>query len=167
MGSAAEAEAAAIHMNAKEAIPIRQCLEEMGHPKPPARIRTDNATAKGFISNTAKPKRSKAFGRQLWWLKHREEQKHFEVAWEAGICNLADFPAKHHFSTHHKKARPIYLYEEGRSPKAIKECEAILASLKPAKKALSITSKYRSMLAAAAAQQGCAEGQAGSTGAWA
>ena len=31
MDSAAKAEVAAIHLNAKEAIPIRHCLEEMGH----------------------------------------------------------------------------------------------------------------------------------------
>ena len=120
-GSAAEAEAAATHMNAKEAIPARQCLEEMGWAQPPARIRADNATAKGFASNAAKPKRSKALGRQLWWLKDREEQKHFEIAWEAGIYSLAGYPTKHHFSIHHKKARPIYLYEEGRSPRAIRD----------------------------------------------
>ena len=83
MDSAAEAEVAAIHMNAKEAIPIRQCLEEMGWVQSPTRIRTDNATAKGFVNNTIKPKRSKTFDRQLWWLKGREEQKHFEIVWEA------------------------------------------------------------------------------------
>ena len=151
MGSAAEAEAAAIHMNAKEAIPIRQCLEEMGWVQSPTRIRTDNATAKGFVNNTIKPKRSKTFDRQFWWLKDREEQKHFKIAWEAGACSLAGYPTKHHFSTHHKKVRPIYLYEEGRSPRAIKECEAILASLKPAKKAMSVIRNYKCLLAAAAA----------------
>ena len=91
MDSAAEAEAAATHMNAKEAIPARQCLEEMGWAQPPTRIRTDNATAKGFVNNTIKPKRSKTFDRQFWWLKDREEQKHFEIVWEAGIYNLAGF----------------------------------------------------------------------------
>ena len=128
-------------------------LGEAGWAQPPARARAGSAAAKGFASNAAKPKRSKAFGRQLWWLKGREEQKHFEIAWEAGIYNLADYPTKHHFSTHHKKVRPIYLYEEGRSPRAIKECEAILASLKPAKKALSVARSYKCLLAAAAADR--------------
>ena len=115
------------------------------------RIRTDNATAKGFVNNTIKPKRSKTFDRQFWWLKDREEQKHFEIVWEAGIYNLADYPTKHHFSTHHKKVRPIYLYEEGRSPRTIEECEAILESLKPIKKALNVARKHSYLLAAAAA----------------
>ena len=95
--------------------------------------------------------REKAFGRQLWRLKGREEQGRLGAAWEAGACSLAGYPTKHHFSTHHKKVRPIYLYEEGRSPKAAKECEAILASLKPAKKALNVIKNYRCLLAAAAA----------------
>ena len=48
MGSAAEAEAAASHSNVANAqgtIPVRQALEEMGHPQPAARIRTDAAAA--------------------------------------------------------------------------------------------------------------------------
>ena len=35
MGSAAEAEVAALHMNAQEAIPMRYCLEELGHKSNP------------------------------------------------------------------------------------------------------------------------------------
>ena len=64
---------------------------------------------------------------------------------------MADYPTKHHFSTHHKKVRPIYLYEEGRTPKIIKECEAMLESLKPAKKALNVVRMYNYLLTAAAA----------------
>ena len=56
MGSAAEAEVVTIHMNAQEAIDIRQCLEDMGHPLLATRIRTDNATAKGFANDTIKQK---------------------------------------------------------------------------------------------------------------
>ena len=138
-------------MNAKEAIPIRQCLEEMGHPQPATRIRTDNATAKGFVNNTIKQKRSKTFDRQFWWLKDREQQLHFHVVWEAGIYNLADYPTKHHSAQHHKTVRPIYLHVEGRSPKHLRECEAILEPTKPIKKALLTVMRYNHMLAAAAA----------------
>ena len=128
MGSAAEAEAAAIHMSAKEAIPIRQCLEEMGHQQPATRIRTDNATAKGFANGTIKQKRSRTFDRRFWWLKDREAQLQFHVVWDAGIHNLADYSTKHHPTQHHKLVRPIYLHEEGKSPKTLQECEAILSA---------------------------------------
>jgi len=151
MDSAAEAEVAALHMNAHEAVPIRQCLEEMGHPQPAARMRAGNATAKGFASNTIKQKRSKVFGRRLWWLKGREAQLQFHVIWEPGIYNLAGYPTKHHAGQHRKLARPTCLHEPGKSPRAIQECEAILASGKPAKKALLTIRRYKCLLAAAAA----------------
>lgn len=151
MGSAAEAEAAAIHMNAHEAAPARQCLEEMGHSQPAARARAGNAAAKGLASSTIKQKRSKVFGRRFWWLKDREAQLQFHVIWEPGIYNLAGYPTKHHAGQHHKLARPIYLHEPGKSPRAMQECEAILASGRPAKKALLTIRRYKSLLAAAAA----------------
>ena len=60
-------------------------------------------------------------------------------------------PAEHHSAQHHKLVRPIYLHEEGKSPKTLMECEEILATGKPIKKALSTIMSYKSMLAAAAA----------------
>ena len=60
MASAAEAEIAALFMNAKLAIPIRQALIEMGQPQPATKIKTDNSTADGFVNDTIKQNRSKA-----------------------------------------------------------------------------------------------------------
>ena len=152
MGSAAEAEVAAIHMNAQEAILIRQYLKEMGHPQPATRIWTDNATAKGFINGTIKQKRSKTFNQQHWWLKDREMQLQFHVVWDAGIYNLADYPTKHHLASHHKLVRPIYLHVDGKSRRTLFDCEQILGTNKPAPKALLfVKQQYKSMLAAAAA----------------
>ena len=59
------AEVAAIHLNAKEAVAIRQHLEEKGHRQPATIIRADNAAAKGFDSGTVKQKRSRTFERQF------------------------------------------------------------------------------------------------------
>ena len=101
--------------------------------------------------DTIKQKRSKTFDRQFWWLKDREAQLQFHVIWDAGIYNLADYPTKHHTGQHHKLVRPIYLFESGKTPRTMQECEAILAAGKPAKKALLTIRKYRSLLAAAAA----------------
>ena len=61
MDSAAEAEVAAIHLNAKDAAPIRQCLGEMGHPQPATRMCADNAAAQGFANGTIKQMRSGTF----------------------------------------------------------------------------------------------------------
>ena len=151
MGSAAEAEVAAIHMNAQEAIAICQCLKDMGHYQCATRIRTDNATAKRFINGTIKEKRSKTFDGQYWWLKDRESQLQFHVIWEPGIYNLADYATKHHAGSHHRTVRPIYLHVPGKSPKYLHECETILKSMKPTPKAKLTIKKYKCLLAAAAA----------------
>ena len=143
MGSAAEAEVAAAHLNAKEAVAIRSHSEEMGHPQPATRIRTDNAATQGFVNGTIKQKRSRTFDRRLWWLEGREAMLQFRAVWDAGICNLADYPTKHHSAQHHKKVRPIYLHEDGKSPKSLCECETILEAGKPIKKALPTIMSYK------------------------
>ena len=48
MASAAESEIGAAFDNAREALPLRQALIDLGHPQPPTPIRTDNSTANGF-----------------------------------------------------------------------------------------------------------------------
>ena len=132
MGSAAEAEVAALHFNAQAAIPLRVCLEELGHKQPATRIRTDNQTAKGFVRGTIKQKRSRTFDRQFWWLKDRIAQLQFNVVWEPGIHNLADWivePGIHnladyftkHPGSHHYRVRPICLLEEA-SPCTLQGC---------------------------------------------
>jgi hypothetical protein len=47
-GAFAEAELAALFHNGKEACPLRNCLEELGHPQPPNRIQTNTSTAVGI-----------------------------------------------------------------------------------------------------------------------
>ena len=59
MASAAEAEIAALFLNARLAIPLRTALIEMGHPQPATRIKTDNNTADGFVNGTIKQNKTK------------------------------------------------------------------------------------------------------------
>ena len=58
--SAMETEVAATFYNAKEALPFRVTLAEMGHPQPPTPMEVDHETAIGFLKRTMKQKRSKA-----------------------------------------------------------------------------------------------------------
>ena len=60
--SAMETEVAATFYNAKETLPFRLTLAEMGHPQPPTPMEVDNETAIGFFKSTMKQKRSKAIG---------------------------------------------------------------------------------------------------------
>jgi hypothetical protein len=75
MSSAAEAELGALYINAREAIPLRHLLEELGHTQPPTKIQIDNSTALDGISNIIQPKRTKAMDMRLHWLRCRTNQK--------------------------------------------------------------------------------------------
>ena len=130
MASAAEAEVAALFTNAQEALPMRQCLIELGHPQPATPIKTDNSTATGIINNTIKQKRSKAMDMRFYWLRDRVKQGHFDIYWEPGNNNLADLPTKHHSGAHHKRLRPIYVFDPINTPKSIQGCIKLLSSTK-------------------------------------
>eukprot|EP00804_Cyclotella_cryptica_P015472 CCRYP_003526-RA/>CCRYP_003526-RA protein AED:0.38 eAED:0.38 QI:0/-1/0/1/-1/0/1/0/80 len=79
MSSAAEAELGALYINAREAIPIRHLLTELGHAQPPTPIQIDNSTALGVITNTIQPKRTKARDMRFHWLRCRTNQKQFRT----------------------------------------------------------------------------------------
>ena len=133
MSSAAEAEIAGLFMNAKQAIPLRQTLIEMGFPQPPTKIKTDNSTANSFANNTIKQNRSKAIDMRFYWLQCRQQQEQFNIYWEPGKTNLADYFTKHHSPAHHKAVRPIYLYDPDQ-PLDLKGCIKILTDRATPKK---------------------------------
>ena len=131
MASAAEAEVGVLYTNAQEALPMRQCLEELGHPQPATPLKTDNSTAQGIINNTIKQKRSKAMDMKFYWLRDRALQKQVYIYWEPGHRNLADLPTKHHAGSHHHRVRPIYVYDKTKTPLSIQWCIKLLS--KPCK----------------------------------
>ena len=134
MASAAEAEVGSLFMNAQEAVSTRTCLIEMGHPQPPTKMETDNMTAKGILTGTIKQKRPKVIDMRFYWLKDRQEQGQFDITWEPGKHNLADYPTKHHAASHHRIVRGIYLFVPGQSPMNKKECVKILDLLQEPRK---------------------------------
>eukprot|EP00536_Pseudo-nitzschia_multiseries_P009450 jgi/Psemu1/23220/gm1.23220_g len=74
-------------------------------------MKTDNNTAEGILNGTIKQKRSKAIDMRFYWLKDRAEQGQFNIFWEPGKHNLADYPTKHHAGSHHKKG--VLNYQAG------------------------------------------------------
>ena len=128
MASAAEAECGGLFVNAQEAVLLRHTLEELGHGQPPTPLQTDNSTACGILNRTMKPKRSKSMDKNFWWLVDRVDQGQFRIFWAPGAVNLADYFTKLFSAGHHKKVRPIYLYEEGYSPSTLQGCVEILTS---------------------------------------
>jgi hypothetical protein len=109
MSSAAEAELGAIYLNEREAVHLRQILEEMKHPQPKTPIQTDNTTAEGVINNKIQPKRTKAMDMRFHWLCDREAQRQFRIHWQPGSTNLADYFTKHHLPAHHVNVRAEFL----------------------------------------------------------
>ena len=109
MSSAAEAEVAALYMNAREILALRLTCEELGHKQPAIPMRTDNSTAEGILNGKFTQNRTKAIDMRFYWLMDRAQQGQYKIYWERGLKNLADYFSKHHPSSHHRKVRPIYL----------------------------------------------------------
>ena len=108
MSSAMEAEVCAAYENAREACPIRETLEELGHKQPPTPMQVDNAAAVGFVNKTIKHKRSKAIDMRFHWVADRVKQGQFVVYWTPGDQNWADYVTKHHPPSHHQIMRPKF-----------------------------------------------------------
>ena len=65
---AAEAEIGAMYVNAREAVPARQSLNEMGHRQPRTPMQTDNKAAHSVVTNNVHPKRTKEMDMRFHWL---------------------------------------------------------------------------------------------------
>jgi hypothetical protein len=101
MASAAEAELAALYHTAREMVPLRNALDEMGWPQPKSPIQTDNSTAAGFIHDTIIQRRIKMIWMRLHWLRCRAAQGQFRFYWDKGSTNMADYHTKHHPPAYH------------------------------------------------------------------
>ena len=78
MSSAAEAEIGAGFIAAQESIPMRQCLEELGYKQLLLLIKIDNTTAVGFMTDSIKPKKTRAIDMRYHWVLDREAQHQFK-----------------------------------------------------------------------------------------
>ena len=107
MASAMEAEIAAMLMNARLMIELRQALEGMGHPQPPAVTRAGSEAGCGVLSGAMRQRRPKAAGMSLSWLKGRCERGQFKIEWAPGPASRAGYATKNHPGPHHQVARPI------------------------------------------------------------
>jgi hypothetical protein len=108
MASAAEAELGALYITARDMIPLRNALEEMGWKQPKSPIQTDNSTAAGFIHDTIVQRRIKMIWMRLHWLRCREAQGQFRFYWDKGSSNLADYHTKHHPPAYHQAHRATH-----------------------------------------------------------
>jgi hypothetical protein len=105
---AAEAELAALFIAAREMVPHRKTLINMGWPQPHSPVQTGNSTAIGVTNKTIVPKRAKMMGMRLWWLQCRGSQNQFRYYWDAGSKNWANYSIKHHPDIYHEAHRPTH-----------------------------------------------------------
>ena len=101
-----ETELDATFYNAKEALPLRVTLTEMGHPQLPTPMEVDNETAIRFLKSTMKQKRSKAIDMRFYWIRDRFNQNQLMIYWRPGANNVGDYVSKHHSPAHHQTMRP-------------------------------------------------------------
>ena len=108
MASAAEAEMAALYITARNMLPLRNTLMEMGWPQPKSPIQTDNSIDVGITNKTIVKKATKSADMKLLWLRDRESQYQFRYYWAPGSENEGGYSTKHHPPIYHvaKQANP-------------------------------------------------------------
>ena len=88
VSSVAEAEYAALFINEKEGVTLRNILNSIGYPQPSTEILCDNICAVGLASNTVTSKQTKSINMQFHWICDRVQQKQFHVTWSPQPCGL-------------------------------------------------------------------------------
>ena len=101
MSSATEAGLGAIYITAKEMVPIRQTLMEMGWKQPPSPIQTNNSTAARVVNKTIIQRKIKSMDLRFHWLRRRESQGQFRFYWAPGHLNWGDYSTKHNPPIYH------------------------------------------------------------------
>ena len=91
MLSAAEAEIGALFINAREAVPARKTLQEMGHSQKRTPIQTDHTTALGVVNSNIQSRKTKAMDMRWYWLRCRDSQGQFRYFWRPGPTNKGDY----------------------------------------------------------------------------
>ena len=100
-----EAELGGMFRNAQQGAWIRTMLEEMEHKQPPTFLITDNTAAKSVAEGTAKQRKSKSIDMNFYWIRDRIKQNQFQIIWEKGTNNIADYYTKYHPKYHHRNIR--------------------------------------------------------------
>ena len=113
VSSAAEAETAGLFYNAQNALLLRRILTNLGHNQAATPIKTDNATANGFVHKNIHLRKSKTWDMRYYWLRDKSTGKIIKIYWKRGVDendpNHADYHTKHHATVHHKGVRSTYV----------------------------------------------------------
>ena len=100
MSSVQESETGSGFINGKDADPLCNSLQEMGHIQGLTPIQFYNVFANGIITDTFVQHRFKAIYMGFYWLRELCQHKKFYVHWNQRKHNLANYPSKHHSKKH-------------------------------------------------------------------
>ena len=109
VSSAAEAELAALYLNAQTAVATRNTLADLGYPQHQTPLLSDNTTATGIANKTVHQKRSKAMDMRWYWLQDRIGLDEFTATWGPGAGNTADYFTKAHPASYYIEHRRRYV----------------------------------------------------------
>ena len=107
--SASEAEYAALFLKAQQGEKIRQTLQDLGYPQRPTVITYDNTVSGKLALQQCKQRRSKAIALRYHWIRDRVAMGHFQLQWQPGTNNLADFLTKPHPVYHHRRMSKFFV----------------------------------------------------------
>ena len=122
--SAAEAAYGGIFINAKEGVPIRTTLQELGHnqTKMVTPLKIDNSTVRSIVHNNVSQKKSRCFDMGIHWIRDRAKHVQFNVYWKPGSNNKVGYVTKHHPPAVHREIRPTYLYVPSYPTSSLRGC---------------------------------------------
>jgi hypothetical protein len=109
VSSASEAEYAALFLNAQTGTGIRNTLSDLGYPQSATLMICDNTTAVGITNRSSKMRKSKAIDMRFHWIRDRSDQGQFNVKWQPGASNLADYFTKTLPASQHLAKRSTYV----------------------------------------------------------
>ena len=109
VSSAAEAELAALYLNAQTDVATRNTIADLGYPQVKTPLLSDNTTATGVANKTVHQKRSKAMDMRWYWLQDRVQLHEFLPIWGPGADNTADYFTKAHTASYYIEHRQRYV----------------------------------------------------------
>ena len=102
VSSAAEAEMTALFLTAKDMVPLRHTLTEMGCKHPTSPLQSENYTTVVMTNCTLIRRKSKSWDLHLSWLRCREAQQQFCIYWDKVPNNNGDYSTKHQPLIYHE-----------------------------------------------------------------
>ncbi len=96
--------------NCQDGMIFWQTLAYLSHLQTKTPVHCDNATTVGIANNKVKRQHLQSMEMRSFWIGDKIAQDIYDVSWQPGKENLADYQGKHHIGTHHKAVCPWYLH---------------------------------------------------------